>query len=140
MAKCMKSQYLGLWKSERSGWYLSKPILKKKLAESKDRFRIIMRYNKYHNPENNTPKFIFALADEESTQNITEIQLESDEFQNIMDSIKRIQEIAYNGDVNDSGSLSGYNEAKNACNDIDMICREILDKFKEDDRKDIVRL
>ena len=44
--------------------------------------------------------------------------------------IKIVQEKAYYGDISDSGSADGHNNAKNACYEIDMMCREYLDRLK----------
>ena len=116
----MKSQYLGLWKSERTGWYLSPGIKKKDLENiTKDKGRIILRYNKHHNPEKNTPNFIFAFADADTVNNTT-LETEHDWYEELLGAFEKIQDLAYHGDVSHEDN---YYE-------IDMLCRKILDKHK----------
>ena len=91
----MRSQYLGLWKSERSGWYLSQPIKKKDIDNiRKEMGRIAMRHNKYHDPKKNTPRFVFAFVDANSEENIT-MKFETDWYEEIIEAMKRIHELAY---------------------------------------------
>ncbi len=70
-----KKGFEGLWKG-RSGWYRSKAFLKKDIENlllgDKDRKCIILRYNKYHKAEGNTPNFIFAFADAREADKIVQ--------------------------------------------------------------------
>lgn len=121
----MKSQYLGLWKCERTGWYMSQPITKKQLKEIKGKLRIIMRYNKYHNPEKNTPRFIFAFADAESAENVVSLKFDSDEFEEMINSLeeaKRLVSLAVDGAEN-------YDDNYYYIDKAEQILSEILEKI-----------
>jgi len=70
----MKTEYEGLWLG-RTAWYVSKPFTKKKLQEMPAKFRLIVRENKFHkNNKDGTPRFIFAFADAETANRITELR------------------------------------------------------------------
>lgn len=92
----MKTNYMGLWKQERAGWYCSKAFTRKQLQELPARCRLVLRYNKYHKPqENNTPKFVFTFADAESSQNLCDIQqLEDMSFSDLVEQLKEIRRYA----------------------------------------------
>ena len=72
----MKGKYEGLW-AGRTGWYISKPFLKKDIADllkDGERKRIILRYNKYYEKDENKPRFIFAFANaDEARAKVTEV-------------------------------------------------------------------
>lgn len=74
----MKSQFIGLWKQDRSGWY-SSPVIEKSKFSGKN-FRIILRQNKFYEADSNKPRFIFAIADSDSVQNLT-VKFDSDLFE-----------------------------------------------------------
>jgi hypothetical protein len=67
----MRSKYLGLWKSEKTGWYVSQKIYKKDIQgmqkDARMGLRIIVRFNKYYEPEEKCdtrkPRFIFTFVD-----------------------------------------------------------------------------
>jgi hypothetical protein len=118
----MKSQSLGLWKSERTGWYLSRAIKNDDIKHFKkgSPLRIGLRYNKYYDADSNKPRFIFAFMDADSSNNTT-LEFSRDWYEELISSIREIQEIAYHGDVSSD-------DGKDACYKIDMLCRAILDQ------------
>ncbi len=117
----MKSEYLGLWKG-RTAWYISKPITQQQIKEMPKKTRIILRYNKCYEAKSNKPKFIFAFADAKTADAIVfETEDYSDKLEEALDTIRKVQDLAYWGD------MDGYDpSAKDACFDIDMLCREAL--------------
>lgn len=127
----MKTNYMGLWKQERAGWYCSKAFTKKQLQELPAKCRLVLRYNKYHKPqENNTPKFIFTFADAESSQNLCDIQqledtAENDVIEELKEKLKEINRL--------SDGYGWYGSCGNCCTtqrDIDDI-HEISSKLLE---------
>ncbi len=121
----MKSQHEGLWKAERQGWYSSKTFSAKELPE---KFKVIMRYNKFRKAGNNAPNFIFAFTDSVSAQNAT-IEFAQDGFEEIMQFIWWVQDVSYYAEINGEAS-----RMKSALYDIDMCCRAMLDKYDPDQK------
>ncbi len=57
------------------------------------KFKIILRYNKQYEPDENRPRFIFAFADKESTENAVNVTFEPDRFERISEYVKRATEL-----------------------------------------------
>jgi len=65
-----KTAYEGLWKG-KTAWYISKGFTKKQLKEMPNKFRLIVRENKYHkNNDDGTPRFIFSFVDAETANDL----------------------------------------------------------------------
>lgn len=62
----------------------------------------------------------------ESAENIT-VKFENDDFEEIMEVIRSIQEKAYYGDIEGNDGTGEY--ARGVCYEIDMLCRGLLDKY-----------
>lgn len=75
----MKTKYEGLWPG-RTAWYISKPFTKQQVKDMPNKFRLIIRENKYHkNNSDGTPRFIFAFADAETAKETALFQFEDEE-------------------------------------------------------------
>lgn len=121
----MKSQYEGLWKSERTGWYCSKPMTQADIKKLPKKCRILMRYNKYYEKDSNKPNFIFAFADAEGMEAVT-IESDKKEYVSELDSIKsKLSEIrSYS--IYGQDSCENYDEPYRYLSMIEDLCNEFL--------------
>ena len=121
----MKSDYQGLWKSEKIGWYNSKVFNKKELP---DKFTIVMRYNKYHEPKKKTPNFIFNFR--ESELDHATIKFEKDWYETVQESIRRIKIEAQNGrhDINYAGLDAGLRSLGDIIDMCSVVLRDYFDE------------
>ena len=56
----MNTEWKGLWKQDRQGFYAGQVIRKKDIPSYT---RIVLRYNKFYDKEKNRPKFVYCFAD-----------------------------------------------------------------------------
>ena len=63
-----KTKWEGLWgQNTRTGFYISKTYSKKNLP---DRFKVVLRYNKFYEKDSRKPRFIFSLAESDAANAI----------------------------------------------------------------------
>ena len=123
----MKSKYEALWKCERPGWYRSKTYKTKNFPE---KFQILMRYNKFHDPERNTPNFIFSIMDQDSAD-ATAFEFDKDWLEEIIDAFRWIHDEAEaigNATWHEYGHTAGLD-------DICWKCRDMLAKYDPEDEQ-----
>lgn len=140
------NKYEKLWKTA-TGWYSSRVLTKEEIVnELPDRFKVTMRYNKYHDANDaNSAKFVVTVSDidkryseksNEASDNIVKGLRPNAELS--LELIKKIEQIALEGisdikvtpnadySLDEAIKRSINFSAGEACYDIINICREIL--------------
>lgn len=90
-----KTKWEGLWGNiTRTGFYLSKSFNKKNIP---DRFKIVLRYNKFYEKDSSKPRFVFCIAEGDAA---AEVALETEDYTTLHSKVEDLAAVLRAGQDN----------------------------------------